>query len=136
MTITSLDLLCYAESKGIYVEYGNLHQTGSCAVFIDNRIYVVGLDDGDMTEAQLRTHLAHEIGHCEAGAFYDKNSPLDNRAKDEHKANVWAIKKLLPKEELQQAFRQGLVEIWQLAEHFDLTEDIIRFACRYYFNKY
>ena len=135
MTTTSLDLLTYAEDKGIHVEYGDLGKTGSCALFLGDDLYVVGLDDGDMTEARRRTHLAHEIGHCETGAFYDLYSPIDNRAWDEHRANVWAIKKLLPKEELQQAFEQGLVEVWQLAEHFDVTEDLVRFACEYYFER-
>lgn len=135
MATTSLDLLTYAEAKGIHIEYGELKQNGSCALFLCRDLYIIGLDDSDMTEAQRRSHLAHEIGHCETGAFYDLYSPLDNRAKDEHKANVWAIKKLLPKEELNKAFKRGIVEVWQLAEHFDLTEDIICFACKYYLNK-
>lgn len=133
--MTSLDFIKYAENAGVYIEYGNLNKNGSCALFFGNDLYVVGLDDREMNEAERKSHLAHEIGHCETGAFYDLYSPLDNRAWDEHRANVWAIKKLLPKEELQQAFEQGLVEVWQLAEHFDVTEDLVHFACEYYFQK-
>ena len=133
--INTESLRIEAEAKGIFIEDLSLPETGSMTVRM-GAIYIIGIDTGDMTEAQHRTHLAHEMGHCETGAVYDIAVPLETRSRCEFRANKWAIKKLLPKEELEQAFRQGLVEIWQLAEHFDVTEDLVRFACEYYFNKY
>ncbi|MBE6686535.1 MAG: ImmA/IrrE family metallo-endopeptidase [Ruminococcaceae bacterium] len=131
--MTSLELLKYAEEKGIIIENSSLPETGSCAVELDC-CYVIGIDERDMTEAEKRVHLAHEIGHCETGAFYNMYSPIDNRAKDEYKANVWAIKKLLTKEQFLSAFKKGLVELWQLSEEFSLTEDFVERAYNYYFN--
>lgn len=124
-----------AENKGIYIEERNLDKIGSLTVRLYDEIYIIGIDTREMTEAQERTHLAHEMGHCETGAVYDERVPLETRGRCERKANVWAIKKLLPKKELQKAFKEGLVELWQLAEEFNVTEDLVRFACKYYFNK-
>ncbi len=123
-----------AETKGIFIEDMPLPETGSMTVRMGKELYIIGIDCRDMTEAQQRTHLAHEIGHCETGAVYNIDIPLETRSRCEFKANKWATKKLLPKEELQQAFEQGLVEVWQLAEHFEVTEDLVRFACEYYFD--
>ena len=53
-------------------------------------------------------------------------------AKSEHKAEKWAIKKLVPEDELQNAFKQGIVEPWNLAEYFNVTEDFIIKAVNYY----
>ncbi|MBE6574327.1 MAG: ImmA/IrrE family metallo-endopeptidase [Ruminococcaceae bacterium] len=132
--MTSLDLLKYAESKGIIIEYSKLPEVGSCAVDLDG-LCVIGIDDRDMTEAEKRVHLAHELGHCETGAFYNMYSPVDNRSKNEYKANAWAIKKILPKERMLDAFKNGLTEKWQLAEEFSVTEEFIVKAFNYYFQQ-
>ena len=132
--MTSLDLLKYAEEHGIIIEYSKLENVKSCAVDLDV-VKIIGINDKDMTEAELRTHLAHELGHCELGAFYDFYSPVDNRKKAEYKANTWAIKKLLPKKKFIKALKQGFTEAWQLAEEFQVTEDMVNLAYAYYFNK-
>lgn len=131
--MTSIELIEFAEEKGIIVEYAKLDNCGSCAVDLGD-VKVVGIDDREMTEAEKRVHLAHEIGHCETGAFYNLYSPVDNRGKNEYKANAWAYKKLLTKEQFLSAFEKGLTELWQLSEEFSLTEDFIRRAYDYYFN--
>lgn len=131
--MTTLELIKYAESKGIIIEYSSLPETGSCAIELGD-LHVIGLDEREMTDAEKKVHLAHEIGHCETGAFYNMYSPIDNRGKNERKADVWAIKKLLSKQKLMKAFQSGITEIWELAEEFSLTEDFIRKAYNYYFN--
>lgn len=87
------------------------------------------------TAAQERVHLAHELGHCETGAFYNVYSPLDIREKQENRADCWAVRKLIPPEELERAVNSGLCEIWELAEYFDVTEDFIRKAADIYLVK-
>lgn len=124
-----------AENKGIYIEDRHLDKVGSLTVRLYDEIYIIGIDTKEMTKAQERVHLAHEMGHCETGAVYDARVPLKTRGRCEHEANVWAIKELLPKEELRKAFKRGIVEVWELAEEFEVTEDFIRLACKYYFNR-
>lgn len=76
--------------------------------------------------------LAHELGHCDTGSFYNKYSDFDIRAKHEYRADKWAIKKLVPKDELNEAFEHGIVEPWDLAEYFNVTEDFIKKAVAFY----
>lgn len=131
--MTSLDLIKYAEEKGIIIEYSHLPQTGSCALELED-LYIIGIDERDMTEAEKRVHIAHEVGHCETGAFYNMYSPVDNRGYNENKADRWAIEKLITKDDFIKAFKSGLTEYWQLAEEFSLTEDFVKKAYEYYFN--
>ena len=42
------------------------------------------------------------------------------------------MKNVLPFDDLLSAFERGMVEAWQLAEHFDVTEDFIRKAVDIY----
>lgn len=42
------------------------------------------------------------------------------------------MQKLMPSDELLQAVQNGCVEVWELAEYFDVTEDFVRRACEIY----
>ena len=79
-----------------------------------------------------RVHFAHELGHCARSAFYVRSDPPWIRNRCEHKADKWAIKKLVPKDELKKAVAAGYTEPWQLAEYFDVTEDFMTLAMWYY----
>ncbi len=80
---------------------------------------------------EKKVQLAHELGHCATGAFYTPNT-LDLRSRCEYRANKWAIKKLTPKDELIEAMKSGYTEIWQLADYFEVTEDFIIKALKFY----
>lgn len=56
------------------------------------------------------------------GHFYNRYAARDVRQKYENRANKWAIKKLIPEDELKQAILQGCREPWELAEYFGVTE--------------
>lgn len=79
-----------------------------------------------------KVKLAHELGHCETGSFYNRYSPYDIRGKHEQTANRWAVKKLVPKSELVRLLKKGFAR-WELAESFEVTEDFINLAIRMYF---
>lgn len=97
---------------------------GNCYIAIDP-LRVVSSADG-------KTKLAHELGHCVMGAFYNVYTTLDIRQKHENTADKWAIKKLIPEEELNAAVKEGCTEMWQLAEYFGVTEPFIRKAVSLY----
>ena len=84
------------------------------------------------TLADEKVKLAHELGHCETGAFYNRYAARDIRQKYENQANKWAYKKLVPQDELVEACLQGYREPWELAEYFGVTEDFLRGALKYY----
>ena len=47
-------------------------------------------------------------------------------------ADKWAIEELIPKSELIKAIKKNLDSIYLLAQHFDVSEDFMIKACRYY----
>ena len=76
--------------------------------------------------------LAHELGHVETGAFYSRGaSPLDRR-RAELRADRWAIRHLISREDLLAALRSGFVTPYALSEALDLPEDVIRKALALY----
>ena len=96
----------------------------------------IGMDPFQIeTEAEERVHLAHELGHCETGAFYSPYSPLNVRGRQECRADRWAASKLVPALELKKALSLGIVEPWELAEYFDVTEEFILKTMQIYCEK-
>ena len=83
------------------------------------------------TAADETVKLAHEMGHCATGSFYNRWAACDVRQKHENRANRWAYRRLIPPEALEEAFRRGLREPWELAKHFNVTEPFLRDALEY-----
>lgn len=100
---------------------------GECAIAIDYANINNSADE--------RVIITHEIGHCETGTFYTQYSCLNIRSRCEYRADKWAIKKLIPKNEMVSAMKKGYYEIWQLAEYFNVTEEFIKKAFWIYFDK-
>lgn len=95
--------------------------------------YAVFMDfDAIGSRAQELVLLAHEGGHARTGATHQVSSPYDLIEKHEYKAWKWAILRLLPREALLRAFREGCREPWELAERFDVTEGFVRLALTWY----
>lgn len=78
-----------------------------------------------------KEQIAHELGHCATGAFYTPGT-LNLRSRCEYRADKWAIKKLIPKDELVEAIENGYTETWQLSDYFEVTEDFIIKALKFY----
>ncbi len=131
---TSLQALEFCEQNQIAVFDTALPLNRSLSGRLGGDSFII-IDDRAMTEREKKTHLWHEIGHCATGAFYSPYTPLETRSRCENRANRWAVKKLLPKTRLEKAMQDGAVEVWQLAEYFNVGEKLVRFALQYYFNK-
>lgn len=101
-----------------------MDEAGSCYIGIDKTV-----QDGGAAE---RVHMIHEIGHCVTGSFYNRHASIDSRQRHENRADKWAIKKLVPVDELDTAIAEGCTEVWELAERFGVTEEFIRKAVCYY----
>lgn len=84
------------------------------------------------TLAETKVCLSHELGHEFKNAFYNLRNTFETRERQEERANRWAIHNLLPVSDLKCAVESGITEVWELAEHFDVTEDFIRDALRLY----
>ena len=97
---------------------------GNCYIGMDKRVL-----DGSSSE---RVHLSHELGHCVTGSFYNIYAAVDHRRRHENRADKWAVRQLIPVEQLDRAIAEGCTEYWELAERFGVTEDFVRKAvCLY-----
>ena len=99
---------------------------------LDGDCYIA-IDPFQLESAQEeRIVLAHEIGHCETGSFYNRYATCDIRKKHENRADKWAIKHLVPQDELYEAVSAGFVETWELAEIFDVPPEFMARAIHWY----
>ena len=131
-----MDVRCLydlAEQHNIEVVSFSMCENGSVSFMTNGGNCYIGMDravqDGS---AQERVHLSHEIGHCMTGSFYNRYATADNRQRHENVADKWAIRKLVPVDELDQAVAEGYTEVWELAERFGVTEQFMKKAiCLY-----
>lgn len=128
-----ISLYEYAESQRIDVDWCSMLKSPSLSIPLPDGSCAIAIDPWKMNGVEMETEcMAHELGHCEYGAFYNKYAACDIVQMHENRADKWAIKKLIPKDEMDQAIAEGCENILELAEHFDVTEDFMRKAvCLY-----
>lgn len=131
--MTYLDGIIFAESKNYMVEDDYTSSFKSFSVEIDGD-YAIAINRNSLEKGEEKTALFHELGHCETNSFYNQYTAFDIQQKHENRADKWAIKKLIPEDELNQAIADGHVEIWDLAEYFGVTEKFMRKAVCLYMN--
>lgn len=128
-----MNLYRIAQEQNIEILTFPMSENESMSVMLNDGTCFIGMDksvrDGSVEE---RVHLAHELGHCSTGAFYNAYSPADLRQKHENKADKWAITHLVPEQEFRKAVRSGITEPWHLAELFDVTVQFMMKAICYY----
>lgn len=79
--------------------------------------------------------FAEELGH------YFKTTgniiSLDSvqKRKSENAGRAWSYQELLPPDRLKSAVHSGICSVWELAEHFGVTDSFVQDAIRYYQQK-
>lgn len=121
-----------AEKANITVEYCRLPLCESVSAYDKAGDFILMDYSLINAGANERVHMAHELGHCATGSFYNQYAKADIRARHECRANKWAIKKLIPKDELMEKLASGYTEPWELAEQFDVTVPFMAMAMEYY----
>ncbi len=120
-------LYALAESAGIPIIHFPLPQTGSLSIQTEDMECFIGMDEAILLrERDKKVHLAHELGHCMTGSFYNRYASRDFRGKRENQADKWAVEHLISPEELDNAVAVGCTDLWSLAEHFSVTEEFMR----------
>ena len=123
------------DAENITVFSASCPNSGALCIRNDTtgKCYII-LDKNNPKEAELEL-LAHELGHCMTGAFYNPNSPFDINSKHEYKANKWVVEQLVPKLDMENAFKNGIIEVWELSEYFGVSEELIKKASYIYFDR-
>lgn len=132
MTNDLLGLYAYAERRNIDVDWIPMRRATSLSVPLGDG-YAIALDPWKLgTIAQETVCLAHELGHCETGSFYNQYAALDVRQRHENRADKWAIRRLVPEDDLDAAMADGCNTIPALADRFGVTEPFMRKAVCWY----
>ncbi len=130
---TVSDLFEFAEEVGIDIDEYKMGLAESLSIPLPDGRYAIAIDPSKIiSTADAKAKLAHEMGHCCTGSFYNKYAACDVRQKHENRANRWAIEQLIPEDELDNAVAGGCTNIFDLAEHFEVTEDFMRLAVCWY----
>jgi len=120
------ELFDEADKAGVMVEYTRLPLNESMSVADPDGDFVL-LDYSLIhSGSREKVHLAHELGHCITGSFYNPYTPYDIRKKHENRADKWAIEELIPEDDLEKVVENGITDAWELAEHFDVPIEFMR----------
>lgn len=131
--ITLLDFYDFAEQQGVDVDWLPMAQSVSLSMPLADGTYGIAIDPWKVDTLEQETVLlAHELGHCMTGAFYNRWATRDVRKKHENTADKWAVKKFISAEQLDAAVADGHTEMWDLAEHFNVTLEFMqKIVCWY-----
>lgn len=124
------DLQEIAQDEDIEIMQADCPESGSVSLLFNGKCYI-GIDE-KTPEICKKERTAHELGHCIKGAFYNIYSPYDVISRHEARADRWAIEELIPNNELVEQLKQNVDSIYALAQYFEVSEDFMKKACRYY----
>lgn len=128
-----VELYRYAEQRNITVDRFTLKKREALSFMDLDGVCYVAIDPEKLRgELDEKLKLAHELGHCETGSFYNKYATCDVRRKHENRADKWAVKQFLSENDLDEAVAEGYTDFWSLAEHFDVSVDFMRKAVCWY----
>lgn len=131
--MTLSELYEVADDEDVTVDAFALRGTEALAVMGPGGRCFVAIDPMQLrSEDDEKEKLAHELGHCVRGAFYNQYSSCDIRARHEYKANAWAYRTLLPHDELWKVSHEIDATEESVAEHFGVSVLFLRRAQAYY----
>ena len=101
MTLT--ELYDISESENVPVYSFQMNECESISVLQDGNCFVAIDPMKLQSETEEKEKHSHELVHCATGAFYNRYAACDICERHERRANIWSIKKLIPKDELLKA---------------------------------
>lgn len=121
-----------AEKNNIKVEGFPLPENKAVTIQLGEKCFVAIDPSVLCSPSEERVCLAHELGHCQTGALYNKYSSLDDRSRHEKRAERWAIERLVPLAELQEVIKNGCDDFSLLCDHFEVPAEFMYKALLYY----
>ena len=119
--MTTHDLYGVAEQECVEITPYRLQKRDALSLIDEDGRCYIAIDPTKITSgADEKTKIAHELGHCVTGSFYNVYSSCDFRQRHEARADKWAIKRLLPEDELHDAVANGHTERWERADGIDV----------------
>lgn len=134
----SAEMLNMAQSNGLIIEYHSFSSPVlGLYLHIPGMAPIIGLDHSLLSRRVLhRCVLAEELGHhfttsgnCITQCFHSIQDRISIN-KVEYKALRWAAYHLINDDQILTAFNEGIDEIWDMADHFNVTLEMMRFRMR------
>lgn len=119
---------------GAQIFHGSYHLKGKCdsVAVSDGKHHGVFLDTEKIeTYSQELEAVSHEWAHLDGGYLYALDASYYVKRKAEVKADRAQIRRIVPFDELAALVRDGL-QLWELAERFRVSEQMIQKAIAYY----
>jgi hypothetical protein len=88
----------------------------------------IGIDENKIkSQAEHKSILLHERGHCSTHTFYNQSTPVEMRGKLERRADRYVAENDITKFMIHKAhIDDGLTEAWEFAEHFGVTVEYMK----------
>ncbi len=84
------------------------------------------------SEAEEKCLLAEELGHYYYDAYYTFNSSQIDIDRAEYKANKWKSLNCVSLNSILSCFKQGIVDLYDIAEKLQVEPNMVEFAYNYY----
>ena len=125
-----------AAEHDIGVYYYDIGDGKAAAVTVDD-LKLVALNPRRISSVEDETEcLCHELGHLETGTLHSPGADEATVLRSEYRAACWVVERLIPCDELLEAIHDYCcTEVWQLAEYFGVSEDLILDAVKIYRNR-
>lgn len=118
----------YSELENSGVLVANIKMNNKAVTVYDGGNCIIGIDERQYsTKAELKTVLLHEQAHCETGSFYDEYTTQQLRRRLEYRTDKRVSETKITKSEINEAHNnEGLTEIWEFAEYFNVTVEYMK----------
>lgn len=123
--MTKYEKLVAEYDQEIDIEERNMLNDG---LYCDNVIWI----KENLTSAEKLSIVSEEIGHYKTSSGDILNQSILSNIKQESLARKWAYEKVIPIDEIKKAAANDIIEIYDLAEHFEVTEEFMRECLRHY----
>ena len=97
---------------------------------------VIGINKNIPTRIEESCILAEELGHHHTTVGNIIDQKVDGNVKKELKARLWAYNKKIGLSGIIDSYKHGCRNIYEMAEHLDVTEEFLRDALGIYRSKY
>ena len=126
------NILDRADIFNVNVVDTTLHDGKSVVIKQDDGFYI-GIDMEQICSvAELRCIIWHELGHIATNSFYNNATCTYDKSKAERAAIRWAVTHCVPFDELCAAIKNGVRNVYELADYFAITIDSAQKVLDYY----
>lgn len=127
------DLASSPDANGIHIYDRKFNSPKIRGLYCDGNVAISNDID---TEAERACVLAEEIGHhaTSSGNILDQSSAANR--KQERTARVWAYNRLIGLSGIVDSYKAGCRNLYEIAEHLEVTETFLADALTCYKEKY